>query len=74
MYLDYLAVFNTICFSLYHSIKYKREHIIVPILNCGFFTYFVSMHLKNKKNEDLSVYTHSLIYLIGNIGIQITFS
>lgn len=74
MYLDYLAVFNTICFSFYRSIKYKREHIIAPILNGVFFTYFVSMHFKNKKNEDLSVYAHSLTYLLGNIGIAITFT
>lgn len=74
MYLDYLAVFNTICFSFYKSIKYKREHIIGPILSCVLFTYFVSMNFKNRKNEDLCVYTHSLTYLLGNIGIQITFA
>ena len=73
MYLDYLAVFNTICFTFYRSIKYKREHIIAPILN-GVFLHILLVCISKIKKMKTYVYAHSLTYLLGNIGIAITFT
>ena len=34
----------------------------------------LSMHYKNTNNQDLCIMLHTITYLIGNVGIVMTFS
>ena len=74
MYFDYIAVVNSLLFTYIHSFTYEKDYYITPMLSCVFYTYFLSMHFKNVNQENLSIYMHTLTYLIGNIGTILTFA
>ena len=71
--LDYSAVANTIFFTYYESFLRKKELPVSQILMGVLYSYFLSMHFKNIKNQNYCIYFHSMTYMIGNLGIMYTF-
>ena len=55
MIMDYSAVGITICFTYYNSFLQQKEGVITPLLMCVLYTYILSMHFKNK-NENNCIY------------------
>ena len=74
LYIDYLAIFNSLIFTYVQSILNNKDYYITPLLYLVFYTYFFSIYFKNIKKENLCVYSHTLTYLIGNVGTILTFA
>jgi hypothetical protein len=71
---DYSCVFASLLYTWYWSFITKRDIVITPLIIVLVYLFNISMHFKSKNNNKLCIFYHCLTYLVGNIGLVISFS
>lgn len=67
-----MAHFNVI-FQLYNSFIFNRELPVILIVYCMIFLYAYSNYFLKIKNNEYSLFFHSIVVLLGNIAAIIVY-
>ena len=69
---EFMAHFNVL-YHLYNSFNYTRELPVIIIVYCMIFFYAYSKYFLTVKNHEYSIFSHSIVVLLGNIAVIVVY-